>query len=144
MRMCQRAARTAAGKSQPEEIAQPLDRADARPVDHQEGAQRKVLEIEQKVAVERDGARNRQRGQRRAVKDRQPLQLVQRERADAAPLEPPHQPFKLAPASSRPLRNSLLLRTSRVPAGGSRRAATAVICGGDDRRHISPRCLIMR
>ena len=81
-----------------EECAQPSERTDARTVDRQERPQRKVFQIEQQIAVERDGARHRQRRERGAVEDRQPLQLVERERAHAAPLDPGDQAFELAPA----------------------------------------------
>ena len=81
----------------PEECAQSLDRARSRPVDGQKCSQRKAFQVKEEIAVERDRTRNRQRGKRGAVEDRQPLQLVERQRAHAAPLDAADQPFELAP-----------------------------------------------
>jgi len=85
------------------ECAQPLAQADARPVDHEVGPQHQILQVEKKIAVERNGTRNRQRGESRAVEDRQPLQLGQRQRPHAATLRTRHQSFELAPALLSPL-----------------------------------------
>ncbi len=78
-----------------EERAQALERIGARPIDRQERPQRETLEIEQQVAVERDGARHRQRRQRSAIEDRQPLQLVERQGPHPTPLDPVDQALEL-------------------------------------------------
>src|ERR1700747_2148932 len=86
-----------------EEIPDALSCVDARTVDAQKGAQREILQIAQQIAVERDRARDRERRQGGTIEDRQALQLVERERAGAAPLDPVDQRLEIAPARLSPL-----------------------------------------
>ena len=130
-----------------EECAQPFERADARSIDREIGAQRQVFEIEQQIAVERDGARHRQRGQRRAIKHRQPLQFVERQRAHAAPLDAAHQLFQLAPAVLAAFAKLAAFEHKLGLAG----AAPVTPAGNHGLvehlgglAHIRPRCLIIR
>src|SRR5262245_33017406 len=104
----------------PEKKAQTLERVGARAVNRQEGAKREILEVEQQVAVEGDGARDRQRRERCAIEDGQPLQLVERKPAHAMALDPIDQSFELAPALRPPLAELAALEHELGLAGGGR------------------------
>ena len=85
------------GKIATQELAGGLEKSGGRTVDRQECAQRQIFQIEQQVAVERDGARDRERREGGAVEQRQLLELIRVEAAHAALLDRVDQALELAP-----------------------------------------------
>ncbi|HEY2111825.1 MAG TPA: hypothetical protein VGH25_08895, partial [Dongiaceae bacterium] len=86
------------GKSAPEEIDGGPPDADPRSVDDEEGAEAQVLKVKEQVAIQRDAAGDRERGQSRAVEKREALQLLDRKSQEAPTLDLLDEALELPPA----------------------------------------------